>query len=182
MLERLWGSKKFLNFYLVCGAMGGVLYPLLALAGWLRVAPLIGASGAILGMLAAGAILFPNMRVLVMFIFPVRLRILAIILALISILTLLRPEKFANAGGEAAHLAGMVAGAVYVLSQSWRAKLKIKIGAGQWEKKIAQQRNLQVEVDRILQKVHDSGIHNLTPREKKLLKQATKTEQMRNKL
>ena len=181
MLERLWGSKKFRNFYLVCGAMGGVLYPLLALAGWLRVAPLIGASGAILGMLAAGAILFPNMRVLVMFIFPVRLRILAVILALVSILTLLRPEQFENAGGEAAHLAGMVAGAVYVLSQSWRAKLKIKIGAGQWEKKIAQQRNLQVEVDRILQKVHDSGIHNLTPREKKLLKQATKTEQMRNK-
>ena len=182
MLERLWGSKKFLNFYLVCGAMGGVLYPLLALAGWLRVAPLIGASGAILGMLAAGAILFPNMRVLVMFIFPVKLRILAVILALVSILILLRPEQFANAGGEAAHLAGMVAGAVYVLSQSWRAKLKIKIGAGQWKKKIAEQRNLQVEVDRILQKVHDSGIHNLTPREKKILKQATKTEQMRNKL
>jgi membrane associated rhomboid family serine protease len=181
MLERLWGSKKFLNFYLVCGAMGGVLYPLLALAGWLRIAPLIGASGAILGMLAAGAILFPNMRVLVMFIFPVRLRIVAVILAFISILTLLRPEQFANAGGEAAHLGGMVAGAVYVLSQSWRAKLKIKIGAGRWEKKIAQQRNLQVEVDRILQKVHDSGIHNLTPREKKLLKQATKTQQMRNK-
>jgi hypothetical protein len=93
----------------------------------------------------------------------------------------LRPDQLENAGGEAAHLGGMVAGAVYVLSQSWRAKLKIKIGAGQWEKEIAQQRNLQVEVDRILQKVHDSGIHNLTPREKKLLKQATKTEQMRNK-
>ena len=180
MLERLWGSKKFLNFYLVCGAMGGVLYPLLALAGWLRVAPLIGASGAILGMLAAGAILFPNMRVLVLFIFPVKLRIVAVILAFISILTLLRPERIGNAGGEAAHLGGMVAGVIYVFSESWRAKLKIKIGADRWERKIAAQRNLQVEVDRILQKVHDSGIHSLTSKEKKILKQGTEAEQIRD--
>jgi membrane associated rhomboid family serine protease len=182
MLERLWGSRKFLVFYLVCGAAGGVLYPLLALAGWLRVAPLIGASGAILGMLAAGAILFPNMRVLVMFIFPVRLRIVAVILALVSILTLLRPEQFENAGGEAAHLAGMAAGAIYVFSQGWRERFKLKIQSGRWEKKIATERSLQAELDRILQKVHDSGIQSLTPKEKKLLRQATEAERMRNKL
>ena len=182
MLERLWGSRKFLVFYLVCGAAGGVLYPLLALTGWLRVAPLIGASGAILGMLAAGAILFPNMRVLVMFIFPVRLRIVAVILALVSILTLLRPDQFENAGGEAAHLAGMVAGAVYVLSQSWRAKFKLKTRTDRWEKKITAERNLQFELDQILQKVHDSGLHSLTPKEKKILKQATEAEQKRTKL
>jgi membrane associated rhomboid family serine protease len=182
MLERLWGSRKFLVFYLVCGAAGGVLYPLLALAGWLRVAPLIGASGAILGMLAAGAILFPNMRVLVMFIFPVRLRIVAVILALVSILTLLRPEQFENAGGEAAHLAGMAAGAIYVFSQGWRERFKLKIQSGRWEKKITAQRSLQAELDRILQKVHDSGIQSLTPKEKKLLRQATEAEQRRNKL
>jgi len=182
MLERLWGSRKFLVFYLVCGAAGGVLYPLLALAGWLRVAPLIGASGAILGMLAAGAILFPNMRVLVMFIFPVRLRIVAVILALVSILTLLRPEQFENAGGEAAHLAGMAAGAIYVFSQGWRERFKLKIQSGRWQKKITAQRSLQAELDRILQKVHDSGIQSLTPKEKKLLRQATEAERMRNKL
>jgi membrane associated rhomboid family serine protease len=179
MLERLWGSRKFLIFYLVCGAAGGVLYPLLALVGWLRVAPLIGASGAILGMLTAGAILFPNMRVLVMFIFPVKLRVLAVILALISILTLLRPEQFANAGGEAAHLAGMAAGAIYVLSENWRAKFKLKIQTDRWQKNIATERNLQLELDRILQKVHDSGIHSLTSKEKKILRQATEAEQRR---
>ncbi|GAI77399.1 unnamed protein product, partial [marine sediment metagenome] len=137
-----------------------------------------GASGAILGVLAACAILFPNI-VIIFYFFPLPIRVVAIILTLIAIYGIVTGE---NAGGEAAHLAGMAAGAIYVFSPAWRAKLKIKIGAGQWEKKIAQQRNLQVEVDRILQKVHDSGIHNLTPREKKILKQATKTEQMRNKL
>jgi membrane associated rhomboid family serine protease len=181
MLERLWGSKKFLIFYLICGAMGGLLYPFLARVGWLNVAPLVGASGSILGMLAAGAILFPNMMVLVMFIIPVRLVIVALVLAGISIITLLRPDRFANAGGEAAHLAGMIAGAVYVYSQSWRDRLSLKIQSDVRRKRTAEQRNLQFEVDRVLKKVHEQGIHSLTSKEKKILRQATKAEQMRNR-
>jgi membrane associated rhomboid family serine protease len=182
LLERHWGGRKFLIFYLVCGAVGGLLYPLLVLVGWLGVAPLVGASGSILGMLAAGAILFPNMMVYVFGIIPVRLVVLAIIFAAISIISLLRPDRFSNAGGEAAHLGGMVAGAVYVFSQSWRDKFKLKLRSGAWRKKMTAQRNLQVEVDRILEKVHTSGIHSLTSKEKKILKQATKTEQMRSRL
>ena len=181
MLERLWGGRKFLIFYLVCGAMGGLLYPFLALVGWLDVAQLVGASGSILGMLAAGAILFPNMMVYVWGVIPVKLRILAIIFSAISIISLLRPDQFANAGGQAAHLGGMVAGAVYVVSQSWRDKFKLKLRSGAWEKKMTTQRNLQVEVDRILEKVHNQGIHGLTSKEKKILKQATIAEQMRNR-
>jgi len=182
LLEKSWGSKKFLVFYLICGAMGGVLYPILALAGWLKVAPLIGASGAILGILAACTLSFPKIRVYVFGIFPMRLSVLAIILCLISIFSVLRPNQIANAGGEAAHLAGIAAGAVYVLSGSWRNKFKVKMTAGQrWQKKMAEQQNLQVELDRILDKVHKSGIHSLTSKEKKILRKATKVEQMRNR-
>ena len=181
MLERLWGSRKFLIFYLVCGATGGVLYPVLANAGWLDKAPLVGASGSVLGILAAGAILFPNLKVYVWGIFPVKLMVLAIIFAGISIITLLRPDQFANAGGQAAHLGGMAAGAIYVLSQSWRDKFKFKLRSGHWEKQMAAQRNLQVEVDRILAKVHNSGIQSLSSKEKKILKEATKAEQTRNR-
>jgi len=182
VIERLWGSRKFLTFYLVCGAMGGLFYPLLVILRWLSVAPLVGASGSILGILAAAAILFPNMRVYVLGIFPVKITILALVLAAISIISVLQPYRFGNAGGQAAHLAGMAAGAFYVLYQSWHAKLKSKIRAGTWEKKMAEQHNLQIEVDRILQKVHKSGIHNLTSKEKKILKKATQAEQMQNKL
>ena len=182
MLEPFWGSRKFLAFYLVCGAAGGALYPLLALVGWLQTRPLVGASGAILGVLTATAILFPTAKILVMGIFPIRLRILAIILVVVSILTVLRPQQIGNAGGEAAHLAGIVTGAIYVFSQSWRTKFKLKIQSDTWEKKMAAQRNLQLELDRILQKVHDSGIHSLNLKEKKILKQATKAEQMRDEL
>jgi membrane associated rhomboid family serine protease len=182
MLERHWGSNKFLTFYLICGAMGGLLYPFLVLVKWLSVAPLVGASGSILGMLAAGGILFPNMMVYVWGVIPVKLRILAIIFAAISILTLLRPEQSGNAGGEAAHLGGMAAGAVYVLSQSWRDKFRLKQRSGSWEKKMSAQRNLQVEVDRILEKVHNEGIQSLSMKEKRILKQATRAEQTRRKL
>lgn len=182
LLENTWNSKKFLIFYLTCGAMGGILYPVLAHIGWLVVGPLVGSSGSLLGMLAAAAILFPNMRVYVFGVFPLKMSVLAIILAVMSIISVLRPDVVANAGGEAAHLGGMAAGVLYVLSDRWRQKLKMKVHTGAWEKKMAEQRDLQYEVDRILKKVHDQGLQSLTRKEKKILKQATKAEQMRNRL
>ncbi|MGD8787113.1 MAG: rhomboid family intramembrane serine protease, partial [Phycisphaerales bacterium] len=166
MLERFWSDKKFLTFYLVCGAMGGFFYPILVHIGWLGRAtgalPLVGASGSILGMLAAAALLFPNMRVYVFGVFPVRMSVIAIIIAVMSILPLLRPDISSNVGGEAAHIGGMVAGAVYILSEKWRRKLKMKVQTGAWQRKMTEQRNLQYEVDRILKKVHDEGIQSLT--------------------
>ena len=182
MLERHWGSKRFLTFYLICGATGGVLYPLLALPGWLEVGPLIGASGSILGMLAAGAILFPHVRVYVFFgSIPIKLMYLAIIIAAIAVLTLLRPDKIGNAGGEAAHLGGMAAGAVYVLSQSWRDNLRRRIKSGRQRKIMTVERDLNIELDRILEKVHKSGLQRLTSKEKKILKEATRAEQTRGR-
>ncbi len=184
-LERHWGGKKFLAFYLGCGVVGGLFYPILfglklisphPLYG---VLPLIGASGAILGMLAACAILFPQFVVFIMF-FPVPIRVAAIICIFIATAVIL--SKGANAGGQAAHLGGMAAGAIYVLSKSRRTKLKSKVQAPAWEKKIAEQQNFQQEVDRILQKVHESGIQSLTSKEKRILKKATEAEQTRNKL
>jgi len=181
MLERMWGSWKFLKFYLICGAMGGILYPILANIGWLSKGPLVGASGGILGMIAATALLYPNVRVLVFLIFPMRLFILAIILAGIAIISILRPGQFGNAGGEAAHLGGMVAGVVYVLSQSWRTKFKGRMQHRFGEKKKVSQFNLQADLDNILDKVHRNGIQSLTRREKRVLKQATELERKRNK-
>ena len=181
MLEKLWGSKKFLTFYLICGMTGGIFYPILAHIDWLPRAPLVGASGSILGMLAAAAILFPKMIVYVMGILPMRMSVLAIIIGVMSLLPVLRPSPTNNAGGEAAHLGGMCAGVVYVLSEKWRQGLKMKVHKNVWQKKMTDHRSLQLEVDRILKKVHDNGMHSLTYKEKKILKQATKEEQMRNR-
>lgn len=180
-LERHWGSKRFLIFYLSCGVAGGAFYTLLVTIGFLPALPLVGASGSILGVIAACAILFPGISVFFFpILFPIPIRVAAIGGALIYILFV--ATKSSNAGGDAAHLAGMAAGAGYVFSQSLRAKIRLRIHSGRWQRKIAAERNLQVELDRILQKVHDSGIHSLTPKEKKILEQATEAEQKRGKL
>jgi len=177
-LERHWGSRRFLPFYLGCGVAGALFYMLLVGIKFLPPIPMVGASGAILGMLAACAILFPHFVVFI-FIFPVPIRIAAV--GLTAVYFLFVVTKGANAGGHAAHLAGMAAGAAYVFSQSWRDKFKLKFRSGRWEKQMATQRNLQFEVDRILHKVNESGLQSLSSKEKKILKEATKAEQMRNR-
>ena len=175
-LERQWGGKKFLTFYLSCGVAGGLFYILLVMAGFLPAGPMVGASGAILGVLTACAILFPHFVVFIV-IFPVPIRVAAVIFMGIAFFTVL--SKGANAGGEACHFAGIAVGAIYVLSDSWRTALKLRFKASKWEKYIESERRLRIEVDRILKKVHDHGIQSLTPSEKSILKKATRLEQER---
>jgi len=179
-LERHWGSRKFLVFYLSCGAAGGVFYLLLVAVGFLPAMAMVGASGAILGMLAACAILFPHIKLFIFpLFFPISIRTAAIIFSAMYLFFVL--TRSANAGGHAAHLAGMATGAIYVFSQSWQTKVKMKIQTNIRRKKATEQRNLQMELDRILAKVHEHGIHSLTSKEKSILKRATEAEQMRNK-
>jgi len=177
-LERHWGSKRFLKFYLGCGAAGGLFYFLLVAIGFLEAGVMIGASGAVLGVVSACAILFPSF-VIFFILFPIPIRVAAVIIALIAVYGIFSGE---NAGGEAAHLAGMAAGAVYVFWPKWRGKLKSKADSNRWQQQMRNQQNLQVELDRILEKVHEKGISSLTKKEKKILKEATKAEQMRNRL
>ncbi len=179
-LERSWGSRKFLTFYLVCGAAGGIVFSLLVRVGFLAAGPMVGASGAVLGVIAACAILFPHI-VLVFFVFPVPIRLMAVLFALNSFFVVLF-NRGPNPGGEAAHFAGMAMGAAYVLLGPRWDKFSMKRRAGSWEKRLEESRRLQVEVDRILAKVHRSGLHSLTSVEKRTLKRATQEEIKRQQL
>ena len=62
MLERVWGPKRFFIFYFACGLAAGVAQLLL------QNAPAVGASGAIMGLFAAFAYLFPNTQLII---FPI---------------------------------------------------------------------------------------------------------------
>ncbi|MFQ5729912.1 MAG: rhomboid family intramembrane serine protease [Waddliaceae bacterium] len=172
ILERLWGSKRFLIFYLSCGATGGFLYTVMILADfpWVSVGMLVGASGAIYGTLAAIAILFPRMKVYLFGIFPLQMMVLVIILIGVSLLNV---QARTNVGGEMAHLSGMITGAVWVLWPSYFAGIKAKWQAKKRSNKIKEQYNFETEVDRILGKVHKSGINSLSEKEKKILHQAS---------
>ena len=177
-LERHWGSRRFLPFYLGCGAAGAIFYYFLVLVKFLPAGEMVGASGAILGLLAACAILFPHFVVFIV-VFPVPIRVAAIAFTGFYIVALL--TKAVNAGGDAAHLAGMATGAAYVFSKSWRDQFTTKLRAGRWKKKVTVERDLNIELDRILEKVHKSGLQSLTSKEKKILKEATRAEQTRSR-
>jgi len=179
VLERRWGGKRLVKFYLGCGMAGGIFYVLLVWLGVLSALPMVGASGAILGLLAACAILFPQFIVFFFF-FPVPIRIAAVILIFIYTASLLSGGY--NAGGNAAHLAGMAAGAAYVFSEPWRNRIKLKRRSGVRRKGVDEQRYLQLEVDRILQKVYQKGVRSLSGKEKRILQKATKLQQIKDKM
>lgn len=179
-LERFWQGKKFLGFYLACGAAGGVFYLLLTKIGVTPPGVLVGASGAILGMLAACAILFPQFVVFII-VFPVPIRLAAVMFTLYFVISIF--TGLSNAGGDAAHLAGMAVGAGYVyLWPRWKNRYKSVSHTDDWEKKFKAYSELQKEVDRILEKVNTQGISSLTKKEKKILAEATKLEQMKSRL
>lgn len=176
ILENLWSSRRFLKFYLICGAMGGFVYPILYYIKFPGIpgGNLVGASGAIFGIIAACVIMFPRNKVYVMGIIPMPMAMLGVIMVIVSMFGLLSGQ---NAGGEAAHLSGMAAGAIYVLWQPWLQKYRTTRNNGRWEKKINEERELYANVDQILDKVHKSGMKSLTRKEKQILKQATQKEQ-----
>jgi hypothetical protein len=101
----------------------------------------------------------------------VPIRVAAVALTFIYIVAVI--SRGYNAGGDAAHLAGMAAGACYVLSEPWRARLR----AASLQRRTAAGRRLRIRADRVLQKVHERGIGSLTAGEKRILKRATKARQ-----
>ena len=111
-IENLWGSKKFLLFYLTAGVIGGLFQILLSpiLIGGLS-GPTIGASGAIMGVMVVFGILFPNRLIFLYFLIPVKVKYFIIVLVLIEIFAV-------NSGGNVAHLAhvgGALTGLIYML-------------------------------------------------------------------
>lgn len=174
ILEHQWGSRTFLRFYLLSGAAGGVVYTLLVLLHILPAGPMAGASGALNAVLMAVAILYPKMLVFIYGLIPVRIGFLV---GIMLILSLMRFATGQNAGGEAAHLTGLAAGAVYVLYKPWFTKIRLTRKKQNWQRRIEKEREFEAEVDRILEKVNREGIHSLTRKERQILQEATRREQ-----
>jgi membrane associated rhomboid family serine protease len=178
-LERHWGGRKFFIFYTVAGALGALFYMLLASAGFLAAGPMIGASGCVLGILGACAVLFPQFTIIFLF-FPVPIRFAAVLLSAIYVLNIL--SRGFNAGGDAAHLAGLVFGVLWPLyGQRLWSRYRVVRQHSAWERRQRSARHEQEEMDRILRKVHQQGINALSGREKKFLAEATKRQQDRDR-
>lgn len=113
VLENVWGPKRFLLFYLICGVGSAAVH---LGAGYLMnsYGAAVGASGAIMGIFAAFAYLFPNTEMFIMFIpFPIKAKWAVLGLAAIDI--------FGGMGGfgsniaHFAHLGGALTGFIIVL-------------------------------------------------------------------
>ncbi len=108
MLEKIWGAKKFLFFYISCGLAAGLAH------AFFTNSPAVGASGAIMGLLAAFAYLFPNTELFMFPIpFPVKAKYAIGIIAAIDIFGGFNPgmDKIAHL----AHLGGLLMGFIIVL-------------------------------------------------------------------
>ena len=115
LIEKWWGPRRFLAFYLLCGACGAWLMAMFAFNPDIingEKAWLVGASGSIFGVLVASAMLYPKDEVKL--IIPpmwVTVRKLAIIFIALSIVSMFFGY---NAGGNAAHIGGALFGYLLV--------------------------------------------------------------------
>jgi len=106
-IEQEWGSRSFYRYYFLCG-LGSALFALLPFDPIWGL-PIIGASGAIYGILVAFAMLFPYRQILVFFVFPLQARYLVLIFGLMSFVSAFwGPQGIAHV----VHLGGLVTGFV----------------------------------------------------------------------
>lgn len=137
MLERTWGPKRFLFYYLACGIGAGLLTMLVdtatiyyltdslvlnigetipAQVRQIYSTPMVGASGAVYGLLLAFGMMHPNMELRLLFP-PIALKARYFVLILIAF-ELYMGISQANSGiGHVAHLSGMLIG--FIILKTW---------------------------------------------------------------
>ncbi len=115
-LERIWGTRFFVKFYLVTGIGAAVLTILVSLlpfgpARQLYASDIVGASGAIYGVLLAYALYFPERQIYYMMLFPIPARVFVLIMGAVAFVS-----SLSESGGvaNATHLGGLLVAYVYL--------------------------------------------------------------------
>lgn len=196
-LENLWGSKRFLTYYLLCGLGAGVtnlIVPVMLGEG----APTVGASGAVFGVLVAFGMLFPDRPIYIYFLLPIRAKYFVTAYILLELFY----GVYGMQSGVAhfAHLGGAAVGFVltimtmrgYSIADLWnvmkgefphrRAKklshdevLDARFYDITSGKPLDSDNDVDQEViDAILDKINRSGYQSLTDEEKKILNDASR--------
>ncbi len=176
-LEREWGGAAFLRYYFITGVGAGLVTMFFSLNSTI---PVIGASGAIYGVLLAYGLAYPNREVYLYFLCPVRVKYFVGFLAIMAFLASIQPGV--SAISHLTHLSGMVIGWAY-LKSGWRsswARLGQRVANLQQERRIRDEspespedEHLRHQVDRILDKISADGFASLSEEEQELLYQAS---------
>ena len=142
IMEQVWGSNRFLFFYLVCGVGAGLVqelvqyvqyavelshytqvnvgYAVVRMDEYLNLLTTVGASGAVYGILLGFGMTFPEEKI---FIFPLPVPIKAkYFVVFYALVELLEGLSLSDNVAHFAHLGGMIFG--YILIRYWRNKHK----------------------------------------------------------
>ena len=109
-IEYALGSRRFLFYYLLCGVGSGIVTSVFLHDS---IIPVVGASGAIYGLLLAYGLFFPNRMVLFMFIFPIKVKYMVVIFAFIEFMSTINYSQ--DGISHVTHLGGMIIGLIYLL-------------------------------------------------------------------
>ncbi len=120
-LERTWGTRKFLEYYFICGISAGICVVAAAyIFSGNPLIPTMGASGAIFGLLLAFGIVFADATILVFFFFPMAAKYAVMIYGALELyFTVQSPGDGVS---HVAHLSGMVFGYIYLKTRARRPK------------------------------------------------------------
>jgi membrane associated rhomboid family serine protease len=130
-LENYWGSKKFLFYFFFCGIGAGICTVVFSPYQWF---PVIGASGAIYGLLLAFGWLFPNRLIYIYFLFPIPAKYFVI---LYGFLEFIYASRGGTGGGVAhlTHLGGLLFGLLYMGYPAVRQKIRRERYRQKWSQK-----------------------------------------------
>jgi membrane associated rhomboid family serine protease len=113
-LERYWGTRRFLNYYFITGIGAGICSWLVAMNSR---AIVIGASGAIYGLLLAYGMTYPNRIVYLNFLLPLKVKWLVLIMGAMAFLSSISGSESGVAN--IAHLGGMAVGYLFLKGKEW---------------------------------------------------------------
>ena len=185
MLEVIWGKKQFFIYYFITGIGAGIVTMLFKLNSLI---PVVGASGAIYGLLLAYGVLYPDRKVYVYFLFPVKIKYFVAVIAGMSFFASLSPGQ--SVISHLTHLSGMIIGYIYLrkgfhLSSVKHMVLKYQLNRMQnkkpRERPSEKQKKNEIDdtlfkrrVDQILDKMNLEGWDKLSDAEKDMLYNASK--------
>jgi len=185
-IENLWGTKRFVLFYLICGFGSGLFSLFNLFSPEMQYVPVIGASGAVLGIMTVYAFYFPQREVLLFFVLPVNIRIVLAGAAIISLFGSIAPHGIVS---HLTHLGGIVVAFGYLKLYPYVAGWIQESHEKQNERKLRQRAETEAErkkffeqmVDPILDKIAKQGMNSLNDQEKKILKKAASFDSSRLK-
>jgi membrane associated rhomboid family serine protease len=186
IFEEYLGKKRIFGVYLL-GGLAGALFFILAynvfplFSDVVAASTVVGASASVMAIVVATATLLPDYSIGLMFIGQVKLKWIAIFFIVIDFLSIAGP----NAGGEFAHLGGALFGFVYIkqlqrgndwvgaITKIFTRSSKLKVVSKNSDKS-SNALPRQEEIDRILDKISQSGYDSLNKQEKEILFRASK--------